>query len=146
MTPSVCTVSGGSVTAAAAGTCTVLLTQAGILDQLHATSYTTSTTVLAGLNPGPVYSSTQTDMQSYLRFYNTGAAAGTVAVTLFDPGSGQSLGRWTSPSIPAGSEQQYPISATESVLSPGTTKPQYYSLFVQPGHLRGSSSTLVGVT
>ncbi|TAK99482.1 MAG: hypothetical protein EPO08_16150 [Rhodospirillaceae bacterium] len=132
-TPNACTVSGASVTAVAAGVCNILLTQAGILDQLHAVSYQINITVLAGLNPGPVYSSVQADLQSYLRFYNTGAAAGTVAVTLFDSTSGQSLGKWISPSIPAGAEQQYPISTLESALSPGAVKPQYYSLLVQAG-------------
>jgi len=82
---------------------------------------------------GTIFSSAQPSSQSFLRFYNTGATEGTVKVTLRDSSNGQSLVQWTSPTIPAGSEQQYPISTIESSAAQTFTKPAYYSMSVQSG-------------
>ena len=86
----------------------------------------------AKLNVGPIFSSAQTSSRSFLRFYNTGANAGTVTATLYDYATGTLLGAWTSPSIPAGAELQYYISSLES--SAGLiSKPSYYSLSIASG-------------
>lgn len=79
---------------------------------------------------GAVFSTTQQASRSFLRFTNTGASAGTVAVTLRDGASGQTLGQWTSPSIPAGSEQQYGIATLENETGIAV-KPSYYTMTVQ---------------
>src|SRR5262249_15376916 len=71
-TPAICTPSGDSIVPLASGSCRILLVQAGIPDQLHATSIQLYTTVVTGMNAGPIYSSAQTGLLSYLRFYNTG--------------------------------------------------------------------------
>jgi len=77
--------------------------------------------------PGPIFSSAQSGSQSFLRFFNTGTTAGTVNVALANSTTGASLGNWTSPSIPAGSSAQYPITTVETALSSGVTKPAYYA-------------------
>ncbi len=79
---------------------------------------------------GAVFSTAQSTSQSFLRFYNTGAAAGTVIVTLRDYASGQVLGQWTSPAIAAGAERQFPIGMIESEVG-DFVKPSTYSISVQ---------------
>lgn len=73
-----------------------------------------------------IFSTSQSASQSFLRFHNTGNSAGTVAATLYDSGTGQSKGTWTSSSIPAGAELQFAISAVESAAGISGTKPSYY--------------------
>ena len=91
-------------------------------------------TSLAPLSPplraGAIFSSTQKSSQSFVRFFNTGSTAGTAVVTLRDYATGQSLGQWTSPSIPAGASPQFAIGSLESALS-SATLPSYYSISVQ---------------
>ncbi|MDX2145586.1 MAG: right-handed parallel beta-helix repeat-containing protein [Rhodospirillaceae bacterium] len=82
---------------------------------------------------GTVFSSAQPSSRSFLRFHNTGAAAGTVAVTFRDFATGQSLGTWTSTSVPVDGELQFAIAAIETALGLGATKPDYYSITMQPG-------------
>jgi len=82
--------------------------------------------------PSVIFSTAQTDSQSFLRFYNSGTTAGTVSVTLADYTTGKSLGQWTSTSLPAGSELQFPISVIEADLGLAGTKPSYYSVSVRP--------------
>jgi hypothetical protein len=98
-------------------------------------SMSTSRSVTASFSPSlrlaTVYSSAQSDSQSFLRFANTGSAASTVSVTLADNASGQHLGTWTSPSIPVGAAAQYQINTIESALPAGTNKPQFYAVAVQ---------------
>ena len=89
--------------------------------------------VAAPLQVGAIFSTTQTASQSFLRFHNTGATAGTVTVTLQDYASGETFGQWTSPSIAAGAEQQFPISTVESGIGKVFTKPSYYTISVQAG-------------
>lgn len=81
----------------------------------------------AELHVATVFSSAQTESQSFLRFWNTGAATGTAAVTVRDSASGETLGTWTSPSIPAGAEVQYSIGQIESAL-PSGARPNFYTL------------------
>lgn len=78
-----------------------------------------------------VFSTAQSSSQSFLRFFNDGAAAGTVTVTLNDETSGQALGQWVSPSIAANAEQQFAIGAIETGTGQTFTKPNYYGLRVQ---------------
>ena len=80
-----------------------------------------------------VFSTAQPSSQSFLRFFNTGAASGTVTVALNDGTSGQTLGQWTSPSLPAGAEQQFSIGAIEAGTGQAFTKPNYYGVRVQSG-------------
>lgn len=80
--------------------------------------------------PGAIFSSAQTTSQSFLRFHNTGTTAGTVTLALRNNVTGASIGQWTTPSIPAGSEQQYSIGSIESALG-SFTKPSYYSVAMQ---------------
>ena len=54
-------------------------------------------------------------------------------MTLNDETSGLSLGQWTSPSIPAGSEQQFPTSTAETGTGQTFTKPNYYAISVKTG-------------
>lgn len=54
-------------------------------------------------------------------------------MTLNDETSGLSLGQWTSPSIPAGSEPQFPISTVETGTGQTFTKPNYYAISVKTG-------------
>lgn len=68
------------------------------------------------LYAGALYSGSQGSSLSFLRFYNAGAFAGTVSVSLYDPGTGQNLGTWTSPSIAPDAEQQVDIGTIETAI------------------------------
>lgn len=81
--------------------------------------------------PGPLFSSAQANQSSMLGIHNTGTAAGTVHVTLLNNTNGVVLGRWTSPTIPAGAAPQFPMSEIETGLTPGVSRPQMYSAFVE---------------
>lgn len=87
--------------------------------------------IASTITPALIFSTAQTTSQSFLRLYNTGTTAGTATVALYDSSTGQSLGLWTSESIPGGAEQQFAISQIESVLPAGATKPAYYSISVE---------------
>src|SRR6202012_5739284 len=63
---------------------------------------------------GAIFSTAQTASQSFLRFFNTSTASGTVSVTLKDYGTGNTLGTWTSPAIRPLSEQQFDIGTVET--------------------------------
>lgn len=69
----------------------------------------------AMIQPGPVFSA-GAGGQSYLRFFNTGTAAGTVNVTLADTATGRTLGQWTSPAIAPNAARQFPLSEIEAGL------------------------------
>ncbi len=90
-----------------------------------------ASTIASTLYPSLIFSTAKTGSQSFLRLYNTGTTAGTATVSLYDSVSGQSLGQWTSPSVPGGAEQQYFIGDIESALPAGATKPTYYSASVE---------------
>jgi len=81
-----------------------------------------------------VYSTAQTQNQSFLRFYNSGSAPGTVKVTLSDT-TGLPRYVWTSPSIPPGAAPQYGISAVESdsikLQTIPLAKPTFYQATIQ---------------
>jgi hypothetical protein len=84
-----------------------------------------------GLRLGAVFSTNSPASQSFLRFYNSSATAGTVSVTLSDYATGTPLTQWTSPPIPAGASPQFAISAIEAGSSQAFTKSNYYSLAIQ---------------
>jgi V8-like Glu-specific endopeptidase len=87
---------------------------------------------ISGLRIGNIFSTAQMSSQSYLRFYNSGTTAGTVAVTLANPDTGDALANWTSPSIPAGSSLQFFIKEIEDNASQTFAKPPFYSLSIRP--------------
>lgn len=96
-------------------------------------------TVASTLTPSLIFSSAQAASKSFLRFYNSGTAAGTATVNLYDYSTGRSLGLWTSPSVAAGAEQQVFIGDIESVIPAETTKPSYYSASIEakfPGNVQ----------
>jgi len=84
----------------------------------------------APLKASAIFSSAQAGSQSFLRFYNSSGQAGTATVILKNAATGQVLTTWTSPSIPAGSEQQYFITALETGIA---SKPDFYAVDVQAG-------------
>ncbi|TAL04791.1 MAG: hypothetical protein EPO08_00330 [Rhodospirillaceae bacterium] len=83
------------------------------------------------LHTGLIFSSANGSGQSYLQIANTDSVAGTVTLTLQDSAAGTSLGRWTSPSIPAGAAQEFPIGDIEGAVPLPPAKPAYYGLTVQ---------------
>lgn len=92
-----------------------------------------STAATSPLQEGAVFSTAQSISQSFLRFFNTGTSAGTVSMTLKDAATGQALGTWKSPSIPALSEQQFAISTVEAGAGISATKPSYYDISITSG-------------
>ena len=87
---------------------------------------------VSGLRVASVFSSTQSNLISFLRFYNAGTSAGTVDVTLADYVTGNILAMWTSPSLPANSARQFLISEIEDNASATFAKPLVYSISVRP--------------
>ena len=116
--------------------------QAGVItDMTTLCSFTGNppATVASTLTPSLIFSSTQTASKSFLRFYNSGTAAGTATVNLYNYITGRSLGLWTSPSVPAGAEQQVFIGDIESAIPADTAKPSYYSASIEskfPGNVQ----------
>ena len=86
----------------------------------------------AGLRVASVFSSTQPEMMSYLRFYNAGNSAGTVDVTLADYATGTLLATWRSPNLPARSSRQFSIEDIEGNTSAPFNKSLIYSISVRP--------------
>jgi len=86
-------------------------------------------TPVTPLFTGPLFSGNQTGQQSVLRFYNGGASAGTVMAIFTNAATGAVAGTWTSPSIPAGAEHQFDISAIEQEIA--MIKSDHYELSVQ---------------
>lgn len=84
------------------------------------------------LRLGAVYSTVQSGSQSFLRFYNTGTAAGTANVTLYNYANGAAIGTWTTPVIQPGTSPQYALQTIEAGLG-SFTKPAYYRIAVQSG-------------
>lgn len=108
--------------------------QAGVVtDMTTACSFSgnPATTIASTLTPSLVFSTAQSGSRSFLRFYNSSAAAGTATVSLYDASTGKSLGQWTSPSVPAGSEQQFYIGDIESAIPAEVNKPDYYSTSIE---------------
>jgi len=83
------------------------------------------------LRQGAVVSGARAGVQSFLRFYNSGVAPGTVTVTLAGYGDGKELTTWKSPSIAAGAALQVPISTIEGAATQVFAKPDYYSVSIE---------------
>ena len=77
-----------------------------------------------------IFSNGQQVGQSYLRIYNTGDAAGTVTISLYDPASGALLSQWKSPPIPAHAAPQFDIPTIEAAAPAKFTAPAFYSLAI----------------
>ncbi len=108
--------------------------QAGVItDMTTACSFSgnPAVNIASTLAPSLIFSTAQTASRSFLRFYNSGSTAGTATVNLYDYTSGKSLGLWTSPSVAAGSEQQFFIGDIESAIPAGAAKPDYYSASIE---------------
>jgi len=115
-----------------------------LVTNVHAGVVTDMTAACALDNPTPakpqsplrsaaVFSTAQPGSESFLRFYNGGATAGAVTVTLNSETSGKALGQWTSPTILPGSEQQFLMSTIENGTGQAFAKPNYYGLSVKSG-------------
>ncbi len=87
---------------------------------------------VSGLRAASIFGSIQSNLVSYLRFYNSGTSAGTVDVTLADYATGTVLATWTSPSLAGGSSRQFGIDEIESNANATFTKPAIYSISVRP--------------
>ncbi len=85
-----------------------------------------------GLRVASVYGSQQHNFVSYLRFYNDGATAGTVDVTLADYATGNILGTWRSPSLAARSSRQFSIAEIEDDTNVPFEKAATYSVSIRP--------------
>lgn len=96
-----------------------LVTSAGVVaDMTTACAFEAPAPIFdtsALIQPGPVFSA-GAGGQSYLRFFNTGTAAGTVNVTLADTATGRILGQWTSPAIAPNAARQFPLSEIDAGL------------------------------
>lgn len=136
---SVCNVVGQFVHYNRAGVCKLILTQAGDATHLAAAPLRISFTILpegvelrSPPRLGGVFPQSETGTQSYLRFYNSGTAAGTVTVSLFDGGSGNTVAKWTSPAIAVGTERQFSIADLETAAAPGFVRSSVYGLRIEP--------------
>ena len=108
--------------------------QAGVItDMTTVCSFgTVSTTPSATPRVPSVFSTTQGTIQSFIRLYNTGTAAGTAKLNLLSDTSGTSLAQWTSPSIQAGASRQFSIDEIEKGTGTTFTKPSTYTISIQP--------------
>jgi hypothetical protein len=79
-----------------------------------------------------VFSTAQADAISYLRFYNTGTAAGSVIVNLYNGATGDRVAQWTSPDIAPNATLQVPVATVEAAGVGVLTKPQFYAVGVVP--------------
>ena len=84
------------------------------------------------LRQGAVFSSGQLGQQSYLRFYNRGAAAGTVKVALYDMAGGAALATWQSPPIAPNAALQISVATLEQAATAPFATPAFYAVAVQP--------------
>ncbi|MBL8629981.1 MAG: VCBS repeat-containing protein [Rhodospirillaceae bacterium] len=93
------------------------------------------TDTLSGATCAPkssvIFSTAQQASRSYLRFYNTGKDSGTATLTLSNAATGQLVGTWRTPAIPAGAEVQYYIGDIESSIGATAPRPDYYAVSVQ---------------
>lgn len=81
------------------------------------------------LHQTTIFSTGQSNTDSYLRFYNTGASAGAVTVDLFNGATGERVARWKSPGIAANATLQISVRAIEAT-GDVRTKPQFYTVGV----------------
>lgn len=84
----------------------------------------------AVINAGAVFAAGM-ESQSYLRFFNDGAAAARVTVKLFDGTSGKQVAVWTSPTIAPGAAPQFSVGTVEEAAGAGFARPASYTLSVE---------------
>jgi len=138
--PKVCHASEGVLSWRRPGICTVMFSQGGNTDTVAApTQYYTVTVLPAGatgLNVPPrlggIYPPSSSCTQSYLRFHNSGAVAGTVTASLLNGDTGDVVAAWTSRSIAANSTAQFSIGDLEAAAPQGFTRPSIYGLRIEP--------------
>ena len=80
---------------------------------------------------GTVYSTADSEKQSFIRLYNTGLQSGSVALTLIDSASGVERGQWTSPAIAPEASQQFSLATIETGAGITGEKPASYVLTIQ---------------
>src|SRR6185436_10719170 len=104
-------------------------TQAGVVTDMTTACVMNgvASTAVSPLRAGAIFSTAQTSSQSFLRFFNTGNGPGAATVTLRNAATGQSIGQWTTPTIPANAEAQYPIGTAETAMG-AFAKPSYYTV------------------
>ncbi len=96
--------------------------------------HTALTNPIATVNLGPVYSTASTTKQSFLRVANTGASAGTATFTFMNSTTGNVVGTWTTPSLPAGSQAQYYIGVLEdNAKITAANRPLFYTVTIKSG-------------
>ncbi len=95
-------------------------------------SQTSALPSIAGLRVPTIFGSAQQGSQSFVRLFNSSSQSGTVEITLADTASGQPLGKWTSPTIPPLSEQQFSIATIEAGANTPVKPQSYYSFSVRP--------------
>jgi hypothetical protein len=108
--------------------------KAGVVTDMTTVCSFTASYALADVNSllqGAVYSTSQNESQSYLRFLNTGSSTGTITFTLYNSTTGALLATWTSPSLAPNVARQFSIDTIEGAASVPFTKPAYYSLSVR---------------
>jgi virginiamycin B lyase len=91
---------------------------------------------LRPVRQGAVFSTAQDSSRSFLRFANTGTAAGRVGVSLLNPTTGALVNYWTSASIAPNASAQIYIDTIEKAGNAAFAKPQHYSVAVWP-HMEG---------
>lgn len=138
LTPKVCIGNAQEVNLSRPGICVLSLTQPGDATHIAAPPVKVTFTILPvgesfQLLPriGGVFPPSAA-VQSYLRFYNAGSGAGTVTLSLFDGDTGNTVTKWTSPSIAPGAAPQFGIDALEATAAPGFTRPSTYGLKIEP--------------
>ncbi len=82
------------------------------------------------------YGDGATRYQSWVRIHNNGVGSGSVTITVYDAESGDRLGHWDSPTIPAGAAIQVSAAALENHLDYTPSSGQQYNLSVE-GNING---------
>ncbi len=80
---------------------------------------------------GTVYSTAESERQSFLRLNNTGLQSGSVKLTLIDSATGVERGQWTSPAIAPETSQQFSLATIETGTAITGTKPASYVVAIQ---------------
>lgn len=88
----------------------------------------------AGQLLSPVYSSTASGPQSFLRLWIDDGTARQVRVTILNAQTGVTIGTWMSPLLPDHSMRQFPITQIETEAGL-TTKPAAYSFYLDTGDI-----------
>jgi hypothetical protein len=90
--------------------------------------------VIAAASPQvpSVFSTLQSNLQSFVRLHNAGAAVASTRIDLLDDQTGALLGQWATPAIAAGAARQIAIAEIEQAIGAGSNRPGRYTARVQP--------------